>query len=577
MSGGQVQLTREEIAQRDIGHTDISRGLSWLMTAAFLITLFVPPSVQLVYDLGRGRDDANNEARSSASAIVQTLPAVAYAFYHADGGFVSRLLAANRQLLRNIGDYERQLEERSLLTRRLLGPTQAWLTRFGGIGNERAFVGNDGWLFYRTDVEYLTGPGFLEPAELSRRSRSRSAGAAPPQPDPRRAIVEFHKQLAGQGIRLILMPTPGKAMILPEKLSPRCRDSSVPLQNESFSQFKNELEAAGILLFDPAPAMAEQEHGRSRTPQFLRTDTHWTPTGVQSVAQLLHEFIERHALLPAREATGYRQQSLEVTNLGDIAAMLHLPSMQTLFPPETVSLRQIVQPDDRVWQPDESADTLLIGDSFSNIYSLPGMNWGTAAGLAEQLSFLMQRPVDRLAQNDGGAFATRQSLFQELARGHNRLAGKRLVIWQFAARELATGDWKQLPLPHVPADGDNGPEDANSTAAEEVVVRGTIRSAAGTPQPGTVPYRDAVTGLHLVEIEVLRGSVSSSEAVVYLWGMRDNQLTKGARLAPGQKVTLRLIPWDTVRGRYDRWNRIELDDPEFHLVDLPIYWGEVVP
>ena len=243
-------------------------------------------------------------------------------------------------------------------------------------------------------------------------------------------------------------------MILPEMLSSRYQDSSEPLQNESFSRFQREMDAAGILLFDPAPAMASQKRTPSGTPPFLRTDTHWAPTDMQSVAQFLHKFIEQHAPLPARAAAGYRQQSLEVTNLGDIAAMLHLPSRQTLFSPETVSLRQIVQPDGQLWQPDKMADVLLIGDSFSNIYSLTGMNWGTAAGLAEQLSFLMQRPVDRLAQNDGGAFAARQSLFQELARGIDRLAGKRLVIWQFAARELAAGDWKQLSLRHMPADGD---------------------------------------------------------------------------------------------------------------------------
>ena len=34
----------------------------------------------------------------------------------------------------------------------------------------------------------------------------------------------------------------------------------------------------------------------------------------------------------------------------------------------------------------------------------------------------------------------------ELARGRDRLAGKRLVVWEFAVRELATGNWDFLPL-----------------------------------------------------------------------------------------------------------------------------------
>jgi hypothetical protein len=32
-----------------------------------------------------------------------------------------------------------------------------------GVGNEQACVGRDGWLFYRPDVEYITGPPFLTP------------------------------------------------------------------------------------------------------------------------------------------------------------------------------------------------------------------------------------------------------------------------------------------------------------------------------------------------------------------------------------------------------------------------------
>jgi hypothetical protein len=33
-------------------------------------------------------------------------------------------------------------------------------------------------------------------------------------------------------------------------------------------------------------------------------------------------------------------------------------------------------------------------------------------------------------------------LAREVATGSDRLAGKRVVIWQFAARELVFGDWR---------------------------------------------------------------------------------------------------------------------------------------
>jgi alginate O-acetyltransferase complex protein AlgJ len=38
-------------------------------------------------------------------------------------------------------------------------------------------------------------------------------------------------------------------------------------------------------------------------------------------------------------------------------------------------------------------------------------------------------------------------LSSQMAQGRNRLAGKRVVIWQSAARELAVGDWRSVMLP----------------------------------------------------------------------------------------------------------------------------------
>jgi alginate O-acetyltransferase complex protein AlgJ len=78
------------------------------------------------------------------------------------------------------------------------------------------------------------------------------------------------------------------------------------------------------------------------------------------------------------------------------------------------------------------------------------MGWGEGAGFAEQLSYHLRRPLDRIVINAGGSHTTRQQLRRELARGKDRLAGKRLVIWQFAMRDLMEGDWKLLPLPEPP-------------------------------------------------------------------------------------------------------------------------------
>jgi alginate O-acetyltransferase complex protein AlgJ len=88
---------------------------------------------------------------------------------------------------------------------------------------------------------------------------------------------------------------------------------------------------------------------------------------------------------------------------------------------------------------------LALGDSFCNIFSIPSLGWGMSAGLAEQLSYYLQRPMDRITMNDNGSYATRQELARESAGNPARLAGKKVVIWQFACRELAFGNWKDIP------------------------------------------------------------------------------------------------------------------------------------
>ena len=97
----------------------------------------------------------------------------------------------------------------------------------------------------------------------------------------------------------------------------------------------------------------------------------------------------------------------------------------------------------RLGATDQRADILVLGDSFFNIFSLAEMGWGASAGFVEQLSYTLGRPLDAILRNDAGAFATRELLGQELARGRDRLDAKKLVIWEFAVREL--GD-RQLGL-----------------------------------------------------------------------------------------------------------------------------------
>jgi alginate O-acetyltransferase complex protein AlgJ len=425
--------SREEFAKREIGVTQVAPALARTITLVFLLAISVVPLVEIVGTGVRGSD------RPAAWSELAELPRASHSRWSEAAARSETpwrsVVLANREVLSRLSRFENALEDESLLGRTLRRPAQRVMAGVLGSGNERVYIGRDGWLFYRPDVEYITGQPFLDRAQLERRIEAAPEWEARPQPDPREAIVRFHRDLHSRGITLIVVPTPMKPGVHPEMLSGSEADGV--LQNPSFRQFVDDVRRAGVLVFDPGVRLPSM---RSAEPLYLATDTHWLPETMESAAETVAAFTASGVRLDPVQDPGYRIERLEVRNAGDTAAMLGLPNGDALFPPERVWLRRVVLPDGSLWRSSRTADVLLLGDSFSNIYSLESMGWGTSAGFAEHLSYALRRPLDRLVQNDDGAFATRAMLQQE----PDRLDGKRVVIWQFAARELAFGDWKIL-------------------------------------------------------------------------------------------------------------------------------------
>lgn len=343
------------------------------------------------------------------------------------------LVAASRRLEGRLDDLERRLEDASHLRAVALSGVQVLLAA-GGAGNETVYVGREDWLILRAGFDYLTGPPFLDPRVLERRRRAAPSWEPKPEPDPRPAILDFHRQLAARGIRLMILPAPTQPMIHPESLRSGLAASPAGLQNPSFDAFRRGLEAAGVIVVDPVPPLLENLRQTGRE-QYLRTDSHWSPEAVDAVARALADRIRSMGPSWAGAPLTWRRRTTTLEGVGDLERSLMLPGWQNLYTPQSVELQQVTTRRGRPWRPDPRAEILLLGDSFTNVYSDSSTGWGTGAGLAEQLSFHLERPVDRIAINAGGVAASRRRLAA-------RLAGKKVVVWQFAIRELAVGDWE---------------------------------------------------------------------------------------------------------------------------------------
>jgi alginate O-acetyltransferase complex protein AlgJ len=432
-----ARSSREETARREVGQTAVATPVARSLLWFFLAAIVAVPAFETIAPRIGAAAPGGATVWSKLSAAPATVIAVVKAeSAERDATLWRRVVAGNRALLAGFSGFETALEDESALGRVLRPPAQQVLSRWLGAATERVYIGRDRWLFYRPDLEYLTSKGFLEEDVIRRRVATASEWEALPQPDPRPAILEFHRQLRAQGITLVIVPTPVKPGVHPEMLVANSPAGQQIVQNASYIQFTDWLRGQGILLFDPGDVL---RGARQSGPQYLPTDTHWRPEAMELVAQRLAAFVAQHVALPAVAPLGHRIDEQEITNTGDTAAMLDLPGGQQRYPPDRALISRVIAPDGSAWRSDRAADVLVLGDSFSNIYSLESMGWGNAAGLVEHVSYTMNRPVDRIVQNDDGAFATREILQRA---GPERLAGKRVVIWQFAARELAVGNWK---------------------------------------------------------------------------------------------------------------------------------------
>ncbi|MCZ7651275.1 MAG: hypothetical protein M5U13_08995 [Thermoanaerobaculia bacterium] len=450
--------------------------------------------------------------------------------------------AANRELAARLSALEDRIDRESVASSAVRPPVQALLTGLLGAGNERAYPGRGGEVYFREDVDHLTGPPFLaKPAGFGGHRVAAAGPAAARAADPRPAIRELHEFLAARGIPLLLLPVPVKPAIHPEGLARGAVEP--PLRNRSEAALFAELAADGIELLDPAPLLAARAAAGHRT--YLRGDSHWRPEAVELVAAAVARRLREMADLPAPGLVLRRVEG-RASAVGDSVALLGLPSWARLFAPEEVSVRRVVGEDGVAWRSRGDAPVLLLGDSFANVFASADLGWGEGAGLAEQLACELGIPVDRIARNAGGAHASRAELARAIVRGEEPLAGVRAVVWQFATRELSQGDWELLGLESLPS----GADGAAGAPPQGAWASGRIRAVAPSSVAADAPYREALGAL---EVEL-----AGAPAVVYVWVRRDGEATALARLRAGSEVELRLRPWEEVAGDLDAVQRFEL-------------------
>ncbi|MGA0846291.1 MAG: alginate O-acetyltransferase AlgX-related protein [Luteolibacter sp.] len=379
------------------------------------------------------------------------------------------------------------------------------------------------------------------------------------------AVLDFADHLQGRDIDLVIMPILPKLAVHADQFNSAYQGGLI--ETADYQNWLRRVQAAGVKVFEVGDAI-ESFHAQSDLPAYLKTDTHWRPEAMEWCAGALVDFLASANLISV--PTQPIRNVIDETSIrarGDLWRMLRLSESSSQFMPESVTLRQIRTANGMRWQADRSSDVLLLGDSFSNIYSLAQMGWGEGAGFAEHLSHQLGRPLDAILRNSDGAHATRQILSRELARGFDRLEGKSLVIWEFAARELTHGRWPKFSYQLGEKAAGNFIE---VDAREQHEFEATLVDVSPIPVPGSVPYQDFLATLHFRDVgKASEKSKGGSEMLVYAAAMTANRWTDVATLRPGQKLRMKVGNWLDAEARYGRWNRSELSED---LLLEPVNW-----
>ena len=581
----ETRLNQTEIDHLELDSTSVSPATAKFLSWAFVLLLSAVPLSQLAVELSRAQ---------SPGALALFKPFV-QSIRQAAGGHWGQALTALEEGIKpeTLHGYEASLESASTLKGFFQPRIQEVMVGRLGAGNEKVLLGKDGWVYFQHGLDYVVHQSVIDPStlELAAKKMVDKGLEASPHPDPRPAFLQLDRDCRKAGIHLIVMPAPDKVMLQPVQLYPGyAKLASVPVpNNEGYARLVAQMRAAGVDWFEVAPSRIAPGEVR-----YLRQDTHWTPQFMDSTAAALAAHILQTASLSPAPPAGLRAVEDHAARVGDLVDMLKLTTRQALFAPQPVTLQKIV--DERSGQtvePDPNAEVLLLGDSFTNIYSLANMGWGSGAGFGEHLAYHLQRRIDVIALNGGGASRTRT----ELARQENatRLGYKKVIVYQFAMRDLLAENWKPLPMatPIAPASAQPAPVAAalsqdktpvkaaapnalaearkaepprSSTAVPtgNLVVVARIVQTSKVPAPGTAPYKDCLTFVKLKIETVESGAYQNTEIIVAFFAMKDDRWLPPASYSMGDRLRMPLVPFGQADPQIRNMQRAD-DTEDFSL------------
>ncbi|PYB72486.1 alginate O-acetyltransferase [Rhizobium wuzhouense] len=273
-----------------------------------------------------------------------------------------------------------------------------------GSGRKGVIIGDEGWFF--------TGEEFkrVKPTDIE------NAVAR---------IDEVRARLAEAGIKLVMVPLPAKSDIYAEHLPEVMRSDAMSV---AYSDFSTALKAKGMTVVDTRAAMlAAKPFGEL----FLKSDTHWTPTGAKVTAEAVQSTLQQSGIsLPSETVTASWQTPVDIW--GDLTTYITSPD----YAPRA-GLKQENIPIYRTAVNVEAEGT----DLFGTETKVPVMLVGTSYSANENWSFVdflrqsLVTDVVNVAKEGLGPGVPMMDLLEGSALEDTQPS---VVVWEFPIRYLGT-------------------------------------------------------------------------------------------------------------------------------------------
>ena len=382
---------------------------------------------------------------------------------------------------RNLRRFEATLQKESWFQNSLRPGIQWFLFQVFQDMGSKGLMGKNGWVFFKPGVRYLTESDRID-ADESGSVWIQPRNGTVQYDSVVRIISGFRDRLENRGIRLLVVPVPGKASVYPEMLTRRAMDGNLKIESPTL-ELMDDLQRHGVQTVNLFQSFLEQKPRQlADEALFLARDTHWTPTGAKLAAETVAQRIKALDWEP-KETREYLTRPIWVKRYGDILEMIRMPGFLTRFPGEVVECEQVIDTiigpmvptgslrQDTFTYPKQKASILVLGDSFCRIYQtaephslgvtversnheqpdrvnneevrrrtlLPG-----SAGFPSHLALALKAPIDYVI-NEGGEPT---GVWKKLSNNAEIIEGKRLVIWEFSERDIRLGSkgWQYVPL-----------------------------------------------------------------------------------------------------------------------------------